>query len=482
VASRGRFDLNSRWELGWDVLYQTDKNFARTYSVEGYTDFTHNSEVYLTGLNDRNYFDLRGQKFQVQENVLDESRFSTNETQPWVLPTFDYSYTPDEPVAGGELNLDVNARTIVRSRLDDTTFDNDGQLRQDLVQGIEGESGRVTAEAEWKRTFITDGGLVLTPLLAFQADTTAVSQSDGSVAAINALAASQGVASDIRSAYYRLMATAGMELRWPVLFSTTSASHVLEPMAQLFARPDEPYAGRFGIPNEDAQSFVFDASTLFERDKFSGYDRIEGGSRANIGLRYSGTYGNGWTTNAIFGQSYQLDGENSFASPDLVHAGAYSGLETDTSDFVGLVGFASPAGLSASLSGRFDEQSFELRRAEAKAGYSHGLMSLTGNYAFIQAQPLYGFTQDRHEISAGSSLRFNENWRVFGGGTYDFQSSRLISDTIGLGYVDECFSYSLSMSTSRDPERQSSDERSFGFTIALRTLGDFGNGTSPFAN
>ena len=101
------------------------------------------------------------------------------------------------------------------------------------------------------------------------------------------------------------------------------------------------------VPNEDAQSFVFDATTLFERDKFSGYDRLEGGTRANVGLRYSGAYDNGWSTNALFGQSYQLDGQNSFAAPDLVNVGADSGLETETSDYVGLVGFNSPSGFPA---------------------------------------------------------------------------------------------------------------------------------------
>ena len=115
---------------------------------------------------------------------------------------------------------------------------------------------------------------------------------------------------------------------------------------------------------------VFDATTLFERDKFSGYDRIEGGSRANVGVRYSGSYSNGWSTNALFGQSYQMGGTNSFAEPDLVNVGAYSGLETEKSDYVGLAGFTSPYGLSASVSGRFDEQTFEVRRAEAKAAYS----------------------------------------------------------------------------------------------------------------
>ncbi|TIL61554.1 MAG: LPS-assembly protein LptD, partial [Mesorhizobium sp.] len=155
----------------------------------------------------------------------------------------------------------------------------------------------------------------------------------------------------------RFMATAGLEMRWPVLFSSTSSSHIFEPMAQVFVRPNEQYVGGLAVPNEDAQSFVFDATTLFERDKFSGYDRLEGGTRANVGLRYSGTYDNGWSTNALFGQSYQLDGQNSFDAPDLVNVGEDSGLETASSDYVGLVGFNSPSGLSGSVSGRFDEQS-----------------------------------------------------------------------------------------------------------------------------
>src|SRR5690606_29177468 len=122
------------------------------------------------------------------------------------------------------------------------------------------------------------------------------------------------------------------------------STHVIEPVAQIFVRPDEPFAGRFGVPNEDAQSFVFDASNLFERDKWSGYDRIEGGTRANLGIRYSGTFASGWTADALVGQSYHIAGLNSFATPDLVHAGAESGLETDVSDFVAMVGVSSPDG------------------------------------------------------------------------------------------------------------------------------------------
>src|SRR5690606_20339792 len=106
-------------------LVQTDKNFSRTYGIGEYDEFVQRSEVYLTGLDDRNYFDLRGMKFDVQEDTLNSDPEARDQEQPWVLPSFDYSFTPDEPVFGGELNFDLNARVIVRDKLDVTFEDPD---------------------------------------------------------------------------------------------------------------------------------------------------------------------------------------------------------------------------------------------------------------------------------------------------------------------------------------------------------------------
>ena len=492
MGTQGRFAINSRWDFGWNVLVQTDKNFSRTYGIQDYNDFVYRSEVYLTGLDDRNYFDLRGMKFDVQEQTLDNDPATGNEIfdarddeQPWVLPSFDYSYIPDRPVFGGELSFDVNARALTRDKQDVTYFvENDPSSGVETVNGITNSSSRLTAEAEWKRSFVSDAGLVMTPLLAFQADTTQVNYSAASVDAINDMAASHpggGWTTDIKSAYQRLLATAGLELRFPLLFASQNSSHVVEPMAQLFARNDAAYGETLGIPNEDAQSFVFDATSLFERDKFSGYDRIEGGTRANVGFRYSGMFGNGWTTNGIVGQSYQLAGENPFTSPDLVNVGAFSGLETDTSDFVGLIGFATPFGLSASASTRLDENTLEMRRGELKAGYTGNAFAVSARYAFIQAQPLYGFDEDRREMTLGGSARFHENWRVFGSGTYDFEKSVLVRDSVGFAYDDECFTYLMTFSETRDRDTEET-EQTIGFNISFRTLGDFGSASSNFSD
>lgn len=482
MGTKGQFAINSRWDFGWDVLLQSDKNFSYTYNIQGYGKYVHRSEVYLTGLNDRNYLDLRAQHFEVQEGYFNTSPSARANEQPWVLPSFDYAYIPDTPVAGGQLSLNVNSRLLIRNDLDQAfTKGTANTLR---VRGIEGDSGRLTGEAEWKKTIITDGGLVITPLLAFQADVDYANASAASLAAIGNMAANAdiqnaypGVQNDFRSSFARYMATAGLELRWPVLFSSVGSSHVIEPVAQLFVRPDEQYVGGLAIPNEDAQSFVFDASSLFERDKFSGYDRIEGGTRANLGMRYSGSYDNGWTTNALFGQSYHLAGRNSFASPDLVNAGAASGLETDRSDYVGLVGLASPTGFSTSLSGRFDEQSFEVRRAEVKVALPVGPLSLSARYAFIQKQPLYGFDEDRREVTFGGSARLDENWRLFGSGTYDLTKNIMTSKGLGFAYSDECFTYLMTFSETQNRTTREVSQN-IGFNLSFRTLGDFGSATN----
>ena len=257
---------------------QSDKNFSNTYGIGGFERAVHRSEVYLTGLNDRNYFDLRAMHFEVQEDSCSTATpLARNDKQPWVLPSFDYSYTPDEPVAGGELNINVNAREIVRDELD---F---GCRACRWCAASRASDGRVTAEAEWKKSIVTEGGMVITPA-ARRARRRRLCRHERRV---------RSPPSTTWRPRWAWRPTSGPSSiatwRRPVsngagrCCSRRSARPTsLEPMAQVFARPDEQYIGELGIPNEDAQSFVFDAvARLFERDKFSGYDRMEGGTRVN---------------------------------------------------------------------------------------------------------------------------------------------------------------------------------------------------------
>ena len=142
-----------------------------------------------------------------------------------------------------------------------------------------------------------------------------------------------------------------------------------------------------------------------------------------------------------------------------------------------------PASPAARLVG-FGQRPFrraDLRGPAHRAGgaYSNPIWSLSGHYAFIQAQPLYGFPDDRREMTVGGSTQVRKNWRLFGSGTYDLEADTLVQDSAGFSYSDECFTYSMTFSQSRDRDTRDTTQ-SIGFNVSFRTLGDFGTNSSSF--
>jgi len=264
-------------------------------------------------------------------------------------------------------------------------------------------------------------------------------------------------------------------MRYPILGTTANSTHLFEPIVQVYARPDERLAG--SLPNEDAQSFVFDATNLFERDKFSGYDRIEGGTRANVGFQYTGTFDNGYKLHGIFGQSYQLGGQNSFDTADLVNVGADSGLETDVSDFVGLGGIETPQGVALAASYRLDDKDLDFRRGDLTAGYQTDNFQGQMIYTHVSAQPEYGFAEDNDEIQAKAAVKFKDYWTVFGGVAWDLQDNTVVRKTIGLTYEDECTNFTIAYIDKRDTTAETASDWSIGARLTFRTLGDINLGT-----
>lgn len=458
AGSKADFEINPRWTFGWDVMVQSDNNFSKTYSLDGVDEDVFRNEFYLTGMGKRNHFDLRAFYFNVQdvayENTLEQQ-------QAIVYPSLDYQYFAPEPVAGGELSITTNLTNLSR-REDD--FSSNGLTPQ--FPGLEGAYSRFTTEAEWKRMFTTEGGLLLTPLLAARGD-----------AIRHTSSAPGGYLGDFEDdgANARYMVTAGLEARYPFLLTTENSSHIIEPIAQVFVRPDEQMAG--GLPNEDAQSFVFDATTLFERDKFSGFDRIEGGTRANVGLRYTGSFDNGVGLRGIVGQSFHLAGLNSFATDDLVHAGANSGLETDTSDYVGMAGIDLPIGITLQAGARFDEETFDLQRTDATVAYSSARFSTTLSYTQIEAQPEYGSIVDTELVESASRIRINENWSLGGSAVWDLNEQEVIRRGLAITYADECTIFTLAYNDEPASSTNANDW-SIGARITFRTLGDIDIGST----
>ena len=457
LASNGAFTLNPRWQAGWNLYWQSDRRYFRDYAIESSGASQVVSDIYLTGLHDRSYFDARVERIEVT-SISDESQ-----TQPWTLPVVDYDrrFTPD--TFGGELRVSANVQGIVRQDSFEQTLSINGST-VNAFEGLEGQSSRGTVDVGWRREFIGPLGQVFTPQVGFRGDM--IGYNLGNTANV--------VFDDGENSFFRGMASAGLEWKWPFLITAPGSTHIVEPVAQFIARPDATRTGE--VPIEDSQSLVFDGSNLFEWDKYSGYDQLEGGTRANVGVRYTGTFDNGLSLSGVIGQSFHLAGENPYAvNPTganiLTPNGADSGLETDRSDYVATLTARTQNGFSLTTSGRFDEEDLTLERGEFIGSANVYGVSTTATYAFLAAQPERGINEDHQGVFGSVAFNVTDHWRVASSVRYDIDDTQLMGLGLGIAYNCDCYGVGLQLSHVPAAANEGVSDTRVMMNISLRTIG-----------
>src|SRR5262249_28597387 len=107
---------------------------------------------------------------------------------------------------------------------------------------------------------------------------------------------------------------------YPLIRRTGERTYVtVEPIAGFVAGPK---VGRqWWIPNEDAIDQVFDETNLFQPNRNTGDDRIEGGQRLNYGLKFGLHDAGGGATTLFLGQSFRLQRDASFPSGSGLRSG-----------------------------------------------------------------------------------------------------------------------------------------------------------------
>ncbi|HKO71790.1 MAG TPA: LPS-assembly protein LptD [Bradyrhizobium sp.] len=480
IDTKGQFALNDKWVWGWDGVLLSDYAFFSDYRLAQYRDPLGSfltlpteaiSQLYLTGVGNRSFFDLR---------TIYYLSYSGNQAQvPVIHPVLDYSNVLNNPIFGGEFSYKTNFTSLTRqtAAFDPiTTLANTGSLcmtasadplarlpSQCLLRGMPGTYTRLTAEAQWRRSFTDSAGQIWTPFASIRADAidSSISNQPG-VSNFLPVGDTQAL---------RAMPTVGLEYRYPFINVQPWGTTTVEPIAQVIIRPNESYAGK--LPNEDAQSMVFDASNLFSVDKFSGYDRVEGGGRANVGVQATTQFDRGGAVNVLFGQSYQLFGLNSFAVADMTNTGLDSGLQNTRSDYVARVNYSPNRTYSFSVRTRLDEATLNVNRfeAEGRAAFDRWSVSmLYGNYA---QQPELGYLTRREGLLGSASMKLAANWVVTGAARWDLEANKVNQYIVGAGYVDDCFVLAANYVTSYNYAAGTTPpvlSHAFMLQIGLRTL------------
>ncbi len=480
VDTSGQFALNNNWVWGWDGTLLTDKYFLQDYGLRTYFALMDPfklggletvSQLYLSGRGARSYFDAR---------VLYYYGLSAADVQaqlPIVHPVIDYKNKLGWSPFGGELTYKATITSLSRDNADfdpiTQTAVTSGQcdtLTADptkktptncILRGVPGSYTRASAEATWRRTFIDPYGQKWTPFATARVDLAALSVK-GETGVSNYLPAGD-------STIGRVMPAVGLEYRYPFIGVQPWGTQTFEPIAQLIVRPNETAIGR--MPNEDAQSMIFDDSNLFSVNKFSGWDRVEGGSRLNAGVQYTAQVNRAGFVNVLVGQSYHLFGQNSFAIADTVNTGLSSGLTATRSDYVARIAYQ-PDNIYTFIS-RFllAEGSFNIRRVEVEGRANFDRWQLSVLYGNYDRQPEIGFLERRHGVTGQVNYKITQNWAVLAAARYDFEASKINQHRVGLGYIDDCFAISLNYITDYNYSGTTTTDNRVLLVINLRTIG-----------
>ena len=518
IETTGKFLINKNWTFGWDIALTTDKYYLNNYKIKSESSqinyFKESvSSVYLRGKTDRAYFDMTGYYFQGQTYTDWQKQSAV------VHPSLDYNrrFTPD--IIGGELTVDVNAVSLSREQADFVALPNALQRfgtnergpvgpgsrwlgasplfqytvgtvglnayqacaiyerGNCLLRGVAGNVNRASATISWRRTFIDPLGQSWTPFVSAQFDVLNHTLDKAGLGSnpSNTIFGNDKQANFIGGSEtnVRAMPAIGLEYRYPFVANTSWGTHLFEPIAQVIARPNEQRIGK--SPNEDSQSLVFSDSNLFSLNKFSGYDRTEGGVRANVGAQYTTTFANGAYANLLVGQSYHLAGRNSFEAgrvySDLINTGLDSGLDKNRSDYVTRFAFTPNKQLNFVARGRFDDATLKLKRLEFSSTVVTGSLTTNIVYARQDAQPDLGFVRRREGLAVSNTVSLPNNWYVSGSvlldldryiydrdlyavsapGTlpnYNRSLFRPASLGVAIGYADECTKFSINYSRS----------------------------------
>lgn len=402
--SRGRFAINENWRAGFDGNYASSDSYLRTYRFEFRRVLT--STAFVEG--------FWGTEAYARLDVRHYQGLNTTDnlsTIPFVGPNAIYEVAPRKQILGGYLTTDIGILGLTRPT---GTF-----------------SQRLASRATWERPIQGRLGDILT--FRSQLDGAGYYAGNQQNNGFNALPEANGVHANgnIRVA---------ADWRMPFIRSAGEwGTQMIEPRVQLVTGPRLGRQLRF--PNEDALDFEFTEANLFQLSRYSGRDRLEGTTRADMALRGSWNFVNGGRVEGVVGRSFRATQSSTF--PRDV------GLNDRASDWVTRTTFSPVSWVDLIARSRFDSQSMQHRATDAVASLSLGNVgplsnvTLSGGYLFNNRLPQFTSTTGRHEVLAAASVQYRTAaggiWRASGSVRYDVGNDRPAIVAATFGYEDECF-------------------------------------------
>ena len=416
----GIIPIDDTWHAGFDVQLTSNETYLNLYDLSQYDRL--NNDLFLEGNSGRSHFEITGYFFQGLRATDVNSEF------PVALPLIDYSYIPLDEVLDGTFRFNLNTVAISR------------QTGQD--------DQRLTGDVNWKWPFVTADGQLITFIADARGDVYHVSDAP--------------ITLSDKSDYYvtRGLPYATVDWRWPFASDSVfgASSLVVTPITQLVYAPygDNPT----NIPNEDSTDFQLDDTDIFSINRLPGYDLVETGPRANVGVLANLIYPSG-SVDFLAGEIFRL-------KPDSIFTGNTE-LSGTRSDLVGRVTVNFLPHYSVTERVDVNSSTGTLDRNEVYIDADYGRTSLELSYLKLPEEEVLLGLGSREEINGQATVALWKNWIVYAGAERDLAASEMLASEFGFGYEDECLGISLSYRRTYTTDRNVPPETDWGFRVELKT-------------
>jgi len=366
---------------GFDLAAASDKGYLRRYDIDSRDRLE--SEAFLESYDRQGFARVAGAFFQTLRDSEEQDEF------PLMLPEFALRHRVGDPTGLGELSLGASGVQLTRESGRDV--------------------GRLSVDADWERRAVLEAGFVGRAFGRLRGDLYHVvddPERDGTVT--------------------RLAPHAGAELFYPLASQGPLGFQLLEPGAQIVAASD---SGDDDIPNEDSLIVEFDETNIFDVNRFPGRDRIEGGTRINLGLRYARTGDDPLRLDASLGRVFRLSRDSSFSDG--------SGLAERRSDYV--IGWGVGWGRALSLQNRLRlSDDLGVNRNEIALRAALGPARLRASYVDLDADATAGAEKDREEAALGGEIDLTRRWTLGAFGRRDIENGADVAASLGAAYRTDC--------------------------------------------
>ena len=428
LSTYGKFILND-WDINFNGTFVSDDTFLRRFDLSDNTSLI--SKLSFS------------KNWSTMKILVEATHFSLllpeeNGSEPLILPSINFNWSPKTKILGGDIELDLNFLNIYRRT--------DGNTQRLSLNGI------------WNKKYIFESGSLLKFKVDLRGDmyrTTKRWIPNNS----SRLLPSNPFGKEISIA--RFLPTISAEWSMPLL--STKSSTIIEPIINVsLATNDREYTK---IPNEDGLAFELNSTNIFLSNRIQGYDRWESGNRINYGFRLSHYWGESSAITAMVGQSYRFS--------DLQFAEKGNGIEKHLSDLVFDLLYKPNMNIAISYRGRVEEKDFNLIRSEFDIQGNFKNWGFRAGHAHFDNEESYQFTEQK-EVRLASFININNNWFIQGAIRYDIELKNSLRNRLSIVYVDECISFELGFRRKFAKYRDLEPSNSFMIKLNVFT---FGGGT-----